>query len=548
MRDWPGSCSLRRGRDRGAVGQEHDVTHLPSLRPSPPLTLSAAFVLALLAGCPPPGTDVDGGVDADGGEMAPDGGVEPDGCHEGCESMCPAEACGDWENSCGDVIDCGSCLDDATLAALTATVDEAIALYESRSYMHDILDLDIPAIREDALAALEREDEADPALIAGLFSVVRSFKNGHAGIYGATASCFDLGAADLGYTAYGVCAKPYEDDFVVTHQPGLTNPLGLSRGDRIVGLNGDTGADMQEAILSRPLCANGAGNHDVDHEHAAEALFGVLRRGDELLVEDLEGNVRTVVATAPNASVAPCRFPAGPTQAPLVSGELRDDGVAVIRLTRFTLFPGEPGYVSVQTEADAWVLIENMIDQVVEVFDDLEPTAQGIVWDARGNIGGASPVAFEIAAGMPGATETPIARCTTRIAGSDPVDYDVFGPDYDLFPSTTLQTNKPTAVLIDGLSISAGDYFARAVSLATAAPIFGRPSAGAYGGGGQGAYVGAGDRFYMGVDPFRCNDTDGVALETRSVQPDVWVDYEPADLAVGLDTVEEAAAAWVREQ
>ena len=40
----------------------------------------------------------------------------------------------------------------------------------------------------------------------------------------------------------------------------------------------------------------------------------------------------------------------------------------------------------------------------------------------------------------------------------------------------------------------------------------------------------------------RCSDTNGAPLEDRSVQPDLIVEYEPADLAAGIDTVLEAVA------
>ena len=96
--------------------------------------------------------------------------------------------------------------------------------------------------------------------------------------------------------------------------------------------------------------------------------------------------------------------------------------------------------------------------------------------------------------------------------------------------------------------MSAGDYFVLAVHEATDARIFGRPAAGAYGGGGSWLYLDAAQQYYLSYDPYRCNDPDGVPLEMRSIQPDNWVEYEPADLAQGIDTVLEAAASWALQQ
>ena len=112
-----------------------------------------------------------------------------------------------------------------------------------------------------------------------------------------------------------------------------------------------------------------------------------------------------------------------------MEGELRDDGVAVIRLRRFSLFEGEEGYIDVQTQAEAQQYLQNMSDQLHAVFAEVEPEAEAIVWDVRGNIGGFSAVGFEIVAGMPGATPTPLARCGTRIAGLRPNQLHIHWPE-----------------------------------------------------------------------------------------------------------------------
>ncbi len=118
------------------------------------------------------------------------------------------------------------------------------------------------------------------------------------------------------------------------------------------------------------------------------------------------------------------------------------------------------------------------------------------------------------------------------------------GPDYDLAPDANepFAFDGPTALLTDGRSISAGDYFALAVARGTDVPIYGRPSAGAYGGGGQTTSINDARGLGLGFDPFRCNVPDtGEALETQAVVPDVFVEYAPEDLAIGRDTVLETA-------
>jgi len=185
-----------------------------------------------------------------------------------------------------------------------------------------------------------------------------------------------------------------------------------------------------------------------------------------------------------------------------------------------------------------------MIDQAAAAIAPHIEEAVGVIWDARGNIGGASPVGFAIVGGMLSATPTPIARCTTRIEGTDPAEYYVGGPDYDLVVDERVHVDVPAALLIDGFSISAADYFARAAALA--APevrIFGRASAGAYGGGGAGATLLAVPRLQVSYDPYRCNDLQGTPLETHPTVPDELLDFAPSDLAAGVDTMVESAAA-----
>jgi hypothetical protein len=523
--------------------------------------LSAVAIGALACG-PLPASD-DGGQDAPSDAGSLDGGLgdagpgdagEADGgaidAGEGDGGGCLdveacAGTCGPVRDACGETVACGPCVDEEDLDVLLAPVRALIEVFETYSYMSDIVTIDLNAIIDEATTLLFDSPDTDVALLTAMARGMRAFRNGHSGFYLASQSCFAAGGAFQGWSRYGVCASPKGDDFVVTHQPGASNPLGLEPGDRVLALNGISGEPLIEHILDAPLCGNGAGNFDVMHDHAASSLFAILKPGDVLEVRRQTGALQEIVVGEPTAGAANCRYPAGPTTTPMISATLRDDGVAVMRLTRFTLFEGEPGYLPVVTEADANQLIANMTAQIHDVFLSVAGDAIGMIWDVRGNIGGASRVGFAIASGMPGATATPLARCTTRIPGSIPVAYNAFGPDYDIAPDAEFAFAGPVAILTDGQSISAADYFALAAKESTSARLFGRKTAGAYGGGGAGLIVDEERGYYVAYDPYRCNDLAGDALETRSVEPHVLVDYEPDDLAIGVDTVEEAAAAWI---
>lgn len=510
------------------------------------LPLAAAFVLATASACV-------GGL-----EDPPDDDPTPESEPESCApATCEEDACGLTDDGCGATIDCGPCRDAAEVAELMTVVDTAIDVFINRSYMHDILPLNVDTIRNDAEQTLLTTPVSEiygdnPALLAALGQTVRAFRNGHSLLF-ASGGCSAIGGADANTTKYGVCGHPLDGAIAVSERL-RTSPLDLSPGDVVTALNSLTGDRMTREILSRALCSPGTANEEGDRALAAGSLFAVLRPGDLLTVRDLDGETREVAVTttgSPLVDYCGAVPGMGNTFEPFVDARLRDDGVAVIRLSRMTLFQGEPGYLNVVTEADALQLIDNMIAQVQTAFDDVAPNATALVWDIRGNIGGASLVGFAIAEGMRGARETPLARCSTRDYGTDPVTYSFFGPDYDLFPSDDepFAFDRPTALLIDDRAVSAGDYFALAVSRGTDVELYGRPSAGAYGGGGQSTSIDEGRGLGLSFDPYRCNEPDtGEALETKAILPDHFIEYAPADLAAGRDTVLEAAAADLLQQ
>ncbi len=478
--------------------------------------------------------------------------VEPEVPTASSTDPTPAE-CSDTcgvVNVDGTSVHCGPCVEGEELEELMAPVDELIDVLWDRSYMQELLPLDRQEIRSHAASAFEDDPNARRARLSALNRAMRAFRNGHSGVYLTDSDCRSRAGADLDTTPYGVCAAPVGDDgFVVSHQPGTDNPLGLQPGEAIVAVDGLSGHALIQSLLDGPLCGNGAGNATVDHAHAAAALFASLRRDDVLTVRALDGTEREVVVPDRGGYYpAACRFPAGPSAAPLITVTQRSDGVVVAQVPRFILYPGEPGFVDPTTTAGAVQLQDAMVTQIADALEPVLPDATGIIWDVRGNFGGVSLVGLVIASGMPGAQPgLPIAHCSYRRPGDGPIVYESVG-SYVLPDDDRLAIDLPAAVLIDSMSISAADHFARAVDIGTDARLFGRPTAGTWGGGGAATVLESDDEIRLGYDPYRCDDDDGEALETRSVEPHEWVDLDPEDLAAGTDTVLERAAEWVRTQ
>jgi len=383
---------------------------------------------------------------------------------------------------------------------------------------------------------LLRHQASDADLVSALRHAEHAMRIGHLSFWERDQyTCSGLaGAGDSTESTLGACAVPRGQDFLVTATlPG--NALGLHPGDLIEAVDGRTGAAMYDLVLDQPACGAGTASDQARREEAARSLFSALPAGTPLSVRALDGTETTVSVPAQQNDRLWCGDPLGRNTNFVARAHRRSDGVAVIDLPSFA--PPD-GFTDENWEAEMAVFQREIQDVFTTVSD-----APALIWDVRSNLGGASPVAFAIAAGMPGARPMPIARCSTRIAGTDPPAYRHAGPDYDLVPGSEFDYAGRVAILIDGRTLSAGDYFALAVKTATDALVVGTPSSGAFGGIGNVVDIATDPNLVVGYDPYRCDDVSGQPLETHGTEPDLRVEYDPTDIAAGVDTVLEAAAA-----
>jgi C-terminal processing protease CtpA/Prc len=240
----------------------------------------------------------------------------------------------------------------------------------------------------------------------------------------------------------------------------------------------------------------------------------------------MQGNEKLRVAVAPTESQAPLTIQAmWPKSHPPPSFYPYDKA-----------FPKNP----TQEEIDAMRAAYQA--EVVKTFETVK-MAPAIVWDARGNLGGFTPVALAIVSGFATARATDLSYCKTRIPDSSPPTFDDDRyAAYRIEPGGPFAYGGKVAVLTDGLAYSAGDYFPRAVARASDAPVVGSPSSGSYGGGAIRISVDGPPPLSVGVDPTGCFDaaTDE-PLEGAPLAPTEEVEYAPNDLAKGVDTVLERA-------
>ena len=460
-----------------------------------------------------------------------------------CVPMGCAEQCGEVENGCGETIDC-ECVDEERLEALSKIVDAYVHQITDISFATTISDFDSDKISIRTREIIREYNASDAGLIAALRHAMLESRIGHAAVYdNKEFTCTNIkDVGDGSISRHGACAVHHPEGFVITNPlPNLL--MGLNVGDLIVGVDGQSGEALVQWSLNRPLCGAGAASTQARYEEAARSFFSSLPRKTLLSVVSPNGRRKEIEVTEPlrRSAWMSCQEPLGRNTRVQADAYMRADGIGVIRRPSFYPLQGFDLNQDIETQMEA-------LKQVIQDSFDTIKSARAVIWDVRSNSGGASPVAFAIAGGMPGFRPVGIARCTTRRPNTEPPTFFKGGPDYDLVSDLQFKFDGPVAILTDGRTVSAGDYFARAVKLGTDAIIVGTPTSGAFGGSGNSFIIDPGYDLLAAYDPFRCNDLDGNALETHGVQPDIIVHYDPKDLEEGKDTILERAVEALLEE
>lgn len=399
-------------------------------------------------------------------------------------------------------------------------------------------------VHADAVAgSLLAGDGTDQAFFQAARDLALATRQGHQVIVLADHdACAPPHMPRQGWSRFAVCGRPLGDAVVVTYARS-GNALGLVAGDRIVGLDGLRGPALLEAAARRPVCGGGAVSEAYRRETAAASFFGTVPPSSQLDVVSAQGDSRSVVVPAeaqPNEALLDCRDPFGRAGDADIASWTRDDGVGVIQIASFA--PGAPREWSDIEEYEAY--LAETTAEIVEAFEQVKDRP-ALIWDVRGNTGGYSSIALQIVAGMAGVTATSLFTCEYRHPDSWPPEYSpALSETFAITPGGPFVYGGNAAVLIDGLAYSATDHFAFAVARATTVPLVGSPSAGAFGRSGLIYEVDGPPALQFTVDPLYCTDAStGEPLEGRSVNPTVAVEYDPSDLAAGIDTVLETAVA-----
>lgn len=447
-----------------------------------------------------------------------------------------AEACGD-----GTV-----CRDGACAPVTAAQKRQAQDLADMLAYLRDRTawggPIDWTGLESRGRAAIFHGDGSDRTAFSALFDAFITIPEGHQGLFLDGQQCGAI-AATSGWSQRGVCGRPHARGVIVTNARA-GNPLGLARGDLVVGVRDGKDAAVLDALAARPVCTASRPSRSFRDASTAATFADLLAAGETIEVEAPDGTRRSVVvpAAAAGGSLLSCQDPLGRDTRKPVEATTRPDGVAVIRLPGFT--DPEQAFPTDGTEASYDAYREAFEAKIQAAFDSVK-TARAIVWDVRGNPGGLTAVGLAIASGFPGARDATLSYCTARTPGTSP---PAFGTDryatYALTPGGRFAYAGKVAVLTDGLDYSASDYFALATKLRTSAVLVGAGTAGGFGATSDTRTFKGPPGFSVAVDANHCVLADGDApLEGKSVEPAVAVGYEPADLVAGRDTPLERAVA-----
>lgn len=399
--------------------------------------------------------------------------------------------------------------------------------------------VDAKAVEQRERIAILKGNGDDATYFAAAWRVMNAFPQGHQSLFGDEAVC-GVAIPYQNASRFGVCGRPTNDGVVVTLARN-GNALGLSAGDVIVRAGADEGEALLEASYLRPVCGAVFPAKSGRRAAGAASFFGHVPKGMVLSVRAPSGAVREMtVPDQSDAKATDCTDPFARKRRIYAEATTRPDGVAVIRLPSF--YPFDKTLPATATDAQVQAYVDAYRARIVDVFDSVK-TAPAIIWDARGNTGGLTPVGLSIVAGFSTARATAVSYCKSRSFGSSPPS---FLPEkyasYEVTPGGPFAYAGKVAIVTDGLAYSAGDYFPLAALKASDAPVIGTASAGAYGGGNGPIDLEGPPALTCNYDPTACFDAaTNSALEGAPPAPTVAVDYDPSDLAAGKDTLVERA-------
>lgn len=394
--------------------------------------------------------------------------------------------------------------------------------------------LDYGALKAEARRETLHGDGSDLAFLAAAYHAFLGVPEGHQSFIADYACGKSVPYAST--SRFGVCGRPYQSDAIVVTVAHAGNKLGLNPGDRVTKVGDLSGSAMFDTAALALKCGSSFVSKAYRDTEAAGSFFATIAAGAKLTVVSPDGQTRVVtVPTESDAQLTDCLDPLGRSRKVIAEAKTLPDGTGVIRIPAFT--PYDEQFPANPTPEQVSDFIQRFQDRIHAEFVKVQ-SAPRLIWDLRSNSGGITLVGLAIASGMPGANGAVSTYCNARVPKSNP---PAFSADkyavYALTPGGPFAYSGKVAVLVDGYDYSAADYTSYFAKNATSVKLIGSSTAGAFGGAGPFFRSTDTPSFTVYYDTNKCMDSAGNPLEGKSTEPHVAVEYDPADLAQGKDTV-----------
>jgi hypothetical protein len=339
---------------------------------------------------------------------------------------------------------------------------------------------------------------------------------------------------------FGACVTPLADGSGLVYRAVDDHPMGLVPGEVIVRVDDRWWPDVYPELLEAGLPVTGFwGSSDEGYEHAWLMAVGANWHLFDTLETFLAGS--DVQHIKPTAPLEGWYTDLWCTEQLPVSGVAFPD-IAGGELVSWGLIEGTTiGYIYVW--GWAWDAEAEFEEAVRALMFDHE--TEGLIIDFRFNLGGnmfMSDPALELLFDEPVSTIDWVTRC-------DPDDHlglcDMgISGDYVIDGDTASFYDRPIAVLVGPGAVSSGDQVALRLGFHPMARFFGKSTNTAFnaaalaldGGGFRATYAYA-DAFLVS------NPGEYLTHDPLPVDHPVWL--EPDDVVEGIDTVVEAAVAWI---
>ncbi|MEL6345887.1 MAG: S41 family peptidase [Myxococcota bacterium] len=392
------------------------------------------------------------------------------------------------------------------------TLDRQYAAFDAKP------DLDWPAVF-DAVAADLPSAQTQLEAVYRMSLGVAEIGDGHT--YLRHPICDGLAVPPVGFSNIGACFVEGEDGQILVNQVSLENPMGLLLGDRLISVDGRPAEWLIADLGAQPGCVYVGSSPEMTRAGHVQSL-GWRGRADRVMrIARPDGAAFDLdIRIADVAMRCDGRTP------PLTQGF--DGGLEWARLA------GDIGYLYFpffgSTGSDGVFQAEPLQSSVRAVLADNDDI-RGLVLDLRANGGGFPSIYFALASYL-------YDEQTTLFFGGD--------GNGNLFPQVAtpdpeLQLDVPVAVLVSARAFSAADFTSGFLIQTGRARAFGQPSGGGFGGGGVATF---GD-YTLGVNTYAAYDLNEQPYEGNPPPVDEPLRPRRADLALGRDTILDAALEWL---